>query len=98
MELTDKLIEKKGFKRVNNSMWRNGQLTLQNAWIYSGDTLSERLLNAKRGYKVCFDSKFISLVDTEHKLICSIMEYTLKEILIKVKLRLIDYNKEISCN
>ena len=68
MELTNELIESKGFKRINNSMFRNGRLTLQNAWLHEGGTLIDKIWNQKRGYKACYDGKFIAMIESEQRL------------------------------
>lgn len=36
MELTNEIIERKGFKKVNNSMWRRDCITLQNGYTDEG--------------------------------------------------------------
>lgn len=68
MGLTNELIESNGFKRINNSMFRRGRITLQNALIHEGETLLDVIANQKRGYKACYDGKFIGMVDSEQRL------------------------------
>ena len=68
MNLTSKIIEQKGFKKINNSMWRNGNITLQNAWIHSKGTLIDKIWNTKKGFKACYDGRFISMIEAEEDL------------------------------
>ena len=39
MEITKDFIEKHGFKRINNSMWKNGNCILQNGYTHKGNSL-----------------------------------------------------------
>jgi len=80
MELTNKIIEDLGFERINNSMWRDGNITLQNAHTSSGNIIIERLLSVKKAYKVCIDGKFKCNVShvIELALVCSKSERTTK--------------------
>lgn len=68
MELTNEFIEGKGFKKINNSMWRKDKMTLQNAYTHEGKTIEERILNTKKAFKACFKGKFICFIDSEQKL------------------------------
>lgn len=64
MELTNKIIEEHGFSRVNNSMWRKGNVTIQNGWDTEGKTVYERLLSIKKAYKVCVSGKYLQMIST----------------------------------
>ena len=64
MDLTNDIIESKGFKRINNSMWRMGDITLQNAYTHDGGTIYERILSIKRAYKVCVFGKHLCIAYT----------------------------------
>ena len=64
MELTNEIIEECGFSRVNNSMWRSGNITLQNGWNAEGKTVYERLLSIKKAYKVCVYGKYLQTITT----------------------------------
>lgn len=64
MELTNKIIEEYGFSRVNNSMWRKGNVTIQNGWDTEGATVYERLLSIKKAYKVCVSGKYLQMITT----------------------------------
>jgi hypothetical protein len=75
VELTHGLIKSKGFKRINNSMFRYDKLTLQSAWIHEGDTLFDKILSAKKGYKACYDGKFIGMIENEQRLDHVLMMY-----------------------
>ena len=57
MELTNEIIEQHGFKRINNSMFRQGELTLQNGYTHT-----------KKAYKACFKGKFIAMIEDEQRL------------------------------
>ncbi len=56
MELTNDKIEELGFKRINNSMWRCGDVTLQNGWKSTG------MWTVTKAYKVCVNGKYNSMI------------------------------------
>lgn len=62
MELTNELVELCGFKRINNSMWRLGDITLQNGHICKGKTIYERTISTKKAYRVCFKGRYVSMI------------------------------------
>ena len=62
MNLTNEIVEKHGFKRINNSMWRLGNITLQNGYTHEGNTIYEKILNTKKGYKVNYLGKFVRMI------------------------------------
>lgn len=64
MELTNKFIEEHGFTKVNNSMWRKGDVTIQNDWITEGNTVYERLFGYKKAYKICLSGKYLQHITT----------------------------------
>lgn len=69
IKLTNEIVEKHGFKRINNSMWRLGVLTLQNHWVSSGETIWEKLLSAEKGYKVCLLGTYLRMIKYESELL-----------------------------
>ena len=72
MDLTNEIVEQNGFKRINNSMWRNGNITLQNGYTNEGGNIYERILSTKKAYKVCIDGKYLQMIyddDQLHQLI-----------------------------
>ena len=62
MELTNEIIEQHGFKRVNNSTFRNGNVTLQNGYTHEGENIYERILNTKKAYRACVNGKFYRMI------------------------------------
>ena len=68
MELTNEIIEQHGFKRINNSMWRNGVITLQNGYTHEGNNIYERILNPKKAYKACVKGTFYKMITTVDEL------------------------------
>lgn len=63
-------IKKLGFKKINNSMWRLGNHTLQNCYTSRGaKTEIEKLLSLNKGYRLCFEGKFVDVVTTEEELV-----------------------------
>jgi len=68
MELTNEIVEKYGFKRINNSTWRKGNWTLQNGHTHEGVTLYEKIMNTKKAYKLCIDGKFSQMITSEELL------------------------------
>lgn len=69
MELTNEIVEKHGFKRINNSMWRLGDITLQNGHTSQGKTFIEKILSIQKAYKVCYLGKFQLMIHREEQLI-----------------------------
>lgn len=67
-QITPELLHEKGFKKVNNSMWRNGVVTLQNTYIVTGESIVDRLLSIKPGYKCCCEERFLMNISTEKEL------------------------------
>jgi hypothetical protein len=65
MEITNKIVESYKFKRINNSMWRRDEMTLQNAYTHRGDNIYEKILNTKKAYKACYKGKFVAMIETE---------------------------------
>ncbi len=65
---TAEQLAKKGFTKINGSMWRNGNITLQNHHIFEGNTLLERLINIKKGFKVCINKKYHSVITSMSQL------------------------------
>lgn len=61
MKITNKIIEQHGFKRINNSMFRRGELTLQNICIH-------KCANVNKAYKACFKGRFVGTIEDEQRL------------------------------
>lgn len=68
MELTNEIVEQYGFKRINNSMWRLGDITLQNGWTHEGENIYERILNTKKAYRACIKGKFYRMIENDKML------------------------------
>ena len=64
MDLTNEIIEKNGFNRINNSMWRLGDITLQNDYTHKGNTIYDKIFNTKKAYKVCWLGKYVRMIST----------------------------------
>ena len=62
MELSNKIIEEIGYKRINNSMFKLGNITIQNGTISEGDSLMDRILSMKIAFKVCVNGKYHKMV------------------------------------
>lgn len=62
MDLTNEIIEQHGFKRINNSMWRLGDITLQNGYSHEGNSIYERILSTKKAYKVSYLGKYVRMI------------------------------------
>ena len=69
MELTNKLIEEIGYNRINKSMFRLGNITIQNGYTDNGGDVGERILSTKKAYKVCVNGKFKEMITTQEQLI-----------------------------
>ena len=68
MKLTNEIVEEYGFVKINNSMWRMDNITLQNSYSNTGDTFVERLLNTAKAYKVCIDGRYACVIETAEDL------------------------------
>lgn len=68
MDLTNKTVERNGFIRINNSMWRYGDLTLQNGYIHTGDSFIEKLLSQRKAYKVCLRGAYVEMITSVKRL------------------------------
>jgi hypothetical protein len=66
--MENETIEQYGFKRINNSMWRLGNITIQNGYTHDGETFYEKIFNIKKAYKVCISGVFFRMVTTEKEL------------------------------
>ena len=69
MQLTNLIIENHGFKRINNSMYRLGYIVLQTTYFAEGKTLIDKILGMTKGYKVWYQSKYVSTINKEYELI-----------------------------
>lgn len=79
MTLTNEIVESKGFKRINNSMWRLGAFTLQNGYKNDGGILYNKILTTIKAYKVCWSGKYFMMISTIKEL-NKITEYATKSI------------------
>jgi hypothetical protein len=68
MDLTNEIIERNGFKRINNSMWKLGCITLQNGHTNEGGDIYNRILTTKKAYKVCVNGKYLQMMTYEDQL------------------------------
>ena len=64
MEITNDIVEQYDFKRINNSMWRLGKITLQNGYTCKGKTLNESITSITKAYRVCLDGKYQGMITT----------------------------------
>jgi hypothetical protein len=63
MKISTEFIEKNGFKKVNNSTWRNGNCTLQSKYYSRSIDRNVFLIKA---FRACSYGKFITMVDSEN--------------------------------
>lgn len=75
MDLTNEIVEKHGFERINNSMWRMCHVTLQNGYTHEGADIYEKILNTKKAYRFCYKGKFMRMISTEKQLIAVLTQY-----------------------
>jgi len=76
MEITINFIEKYGFIRINNSMWRNGNCTLQSGHTSKGDDICSQILSSKKAFRACFDGKFAMMIESENDFYIFICAYS----------------------
>ena len=63
MELTNEILESKGFRKINNSMWRKSNITLQSKYVSF-----DNCLHAYKAIRVCVDGIFRANIYTEDEL------------------------------
>ena len=68
MDLTNEIIERNGFKKVNNSMWKRDCITLQNAYTNEGGNIVNKILTTKKAYKVCVNGKYLQMITYEDQI------------------------------
>jgi hypothetical protein len=61
MEISTGFIETHGFKKVNNSTWRNDICTLQSKYY----SRSGNILDQKKAFRGCSNGKFKMMIETE---------------------------------
>lgn len=66
---TNEIIEQHGFKKINNSMYRKGNITLQNTHVTFGKFIYERIMNYEKAYKVCLLGKYLRIIKYEVELL-----------------------------
>lgn len=66
--LNSEIIEKYGFKRVNNSMFRKGNITLQHGYSNTGTDLYDIIINEIKGFNVCVNGSFKTFISNEKEL------------------------------
>ncbi len=66
--LTEEWIIKMGFKKLNNSMFRRGALTLQWTTMHTGETLHEKILSSQKAIRICLGGSFVCNVAYVHKM------------------------------
>lgn len=64
--ITKDFIEKHGFERINNSMWRNENITLQSSYTHEGSSVHDRIFNTKKAFKACIYGKFVMMVANDN--------------------------------
>jgi hypothetical protein len=68
MDLTNEIIERNGFKKVNNSMWKRDCITLQNGYTDEGGDIVNRILTTKKAYRVCVNGKYLQMITYEDQI------------------------------
>lgn len=67
-KLTNEIIEQRGFERINNSMWRYNDVTLQNGHTHEGGDILQKILNTEKAYRFCYKGKFVRMIKSEGQL------------------------------
>jgi hypothetical protein len=57
--LTEEWLIKFGFEKVNKSTYRKGVITAQSIYITEGESLEDKIMNQKKGFRICFSGKFL---------------------------------------
>lgn len=67
--LNSDILEKHGFKRINNSMFRKENITLQHGYYSSGTNLYDIIINEIKGFNVCINGSFKTFISNEKELL-----------------------------
>lgn len=63
------ILEKHGFRRINNSMFRKENITLQHGYSSSGTGLYDIIMNEIKGFNVCVNGSFKIFISNEKELL-----------------------------
>lgn len=66
---TPKKLTELGFIKVNNSMWRKGNIVLQNTTVSHGESLADKILSMESAYAVWINKKYHSSITSTKQLI-----------------------------
>jgi hypothetical protein len=69
MTVNNEILEKHGFKKVNNSTWRKGNITLQSGYTHEDNDIYERILNTEKAFRCCIRGRFYRWIKKETTLI-----------------------------
>lgn len=67
--LNSEILEKHGFRRINNSMFRKDNITLQYGYSSSGTDLYDIIMNEIKGFNVCVNVSFKTFISNEKELL-----------------------------
>lgn len=68
MDLTNEIVEQHGFKRINNSMWRLGDIVLQNGYTHELDPMWKRILTRRKAFKVSYKGEYLKMITNTEQL------------------------------
>jgi len=65
MKIIKEIIEQYNYKKINFSMWRKGDMTLQGTSTNDGGDLLNKILTSRSAYKACYKGKFLCIIETK---------------------------------
>lgn len=67
--LNTEILKNYGFKRINNSMFRKENITLQHGYSSTGTDLYDIIINEIKGFNVCINGSFKTFISNEKELL-----------------------------
>ena len=69
ISLTTELLDRiEGCIKLNNSMYRIGDLTIQGSTVNDGGTIVNKIFTLRKAWKACFNGKYIRHIESLHDL------------------------------
>lgn len=68
MAITKSVLERNGFEKINNSMYKKGNITLQNGYTNGGGDIFNKIITIEKAYKVCINGKYMQMIRYEDQL------------------------------
>lgn len=68
MTITKNVLERNGFEKINNSMYKKGNITLQDGYTNRGGDFFNKIIIIEKAYKVRINGKYLQMIRYEDQL------------------------------